>query len=437
MRYNGTISDYAIEILMVLQSLSSEFFRSFARFPRDRAGNFGIIIALLIPLLLVVAGGVVDIVYAMGQKVRYQDQLDAAILAAVHETDADRQLQTATSHIREISDSDLSALEMQEAGMSLVLASNGDGSLTGTLRMPHPTAFLKIIHLDNIPISVSATAIKAWGGDSAGAGCIYALGNRSQAVLINSGARLDAKQCEVNVHSTASPAFIMNAGATIDTAKFCVKGANYIQNGGTLSNLKVGCAVADDPYAGKIAEPAVPSSCTTQGALSGASFTLNPGVHCATTFNGSPTVTFKPGLHIIKGRMIMNSGSTVVADGVTFYYPDVNSEIRANGGLKFTASAPTTGPYAGVLMFEKTSDAANNANKQQYIFNGSLSESLTGIIHLPNRDATYNSTTNQAGKISLVVNTIIMNSANWKLAPYDGPGPAGSGGAGGGVRLVN
>jgi len=105
---------------------------------------------------------------------------------------------------------------------------------------------------------------------------------------------------------------------------------------------------------------------------------------------------------------------------VTVYYPDVTSEIRANGALKLTASAPISGAYAGVLMFEKTSDAANNANKQPYIFNGSLCEELTGILHLPNRDVTYNSTTNQSNQVSLVVNSIIINSADWKLSPYDG-----------------
>ncbi|WP_417416147.1 TadE/TadG family type IV pilus assembly protein [Hoeflea sp.] len=390
---------------------------------------------MLIPVLILVAGGAVDIVYALGQKTRYQDELDAAMLAAVHQATAEAQLETAQSYIREFSDSDLSPGELQEAGMSLAVVKNSDGSLTGTLKMPHPTAFLRIINLNDIPISVTSTAIKA-GDVSAAAGCIYALGNKPQAVLINSGAKLDAKQCEVHVHSTSSPAFIMNAGSTIQTAKFCVKGSSYIKNGGTLTNLEVDCDAADDPYEGKIGEPNVPSACVTQGAMSGTTFSLNPGVHCNTIFNGSPTVTFKPGLHIIKGRLILNAGSTVIAEGVTFYFPDVNSEIRANGGLKLTASAPTTGDYAGILMFEKTSDAANNANKQQYIFNGSLGETLTGIIHLPNRDVTYNSTTNQTNKITLVVNSIIMNSANWKLSPYDGPGPAGNGGTGGDVRLV-
>jgi Flp pilus assembly protein TadG len=401
----------------------------------NRSGNFGILMALLIPMLLLVAGGAVDIVYALGQKTRYQDELDAAMLAAVHQTTSDEQRSTAKSFIEQFSSSGLSETELLEAGMSLTLVKNSDGSLTGTLKMPHQTAFLSIINLNNIPITVTATVIKT-GSTSAGMGCIYALGNKNQAVLINSGARLDAKQCEAHVHSTSSPAFIMNAGSTIETAKFCVKGTNYIKNGGTLTNLKVSCEVAADPYAGKIKEPSVPSTCVTQGALSGSTFSLNPGVHCNTTFNGSPTVSFKPGLHIIKGRMILNSGSTVVAEGVTFYYPDVYSEIRANGGLKFTASAPATGDYAGILMFEKTSDANNNAQKQQYVFNGSLGETLTGILHLPNRDAVYNSTTNQTNKISLVVNTLIMNSANWKLSPYDGAGPGGAGGTGGDVRLL-
>jgi hypothetical protein len=154
--------------------------------------------------------------------------------------------------------------------------------------------------------------------------------------------------------------------------------------------------------------------------MDGQTITLQPGKHCGTTFNGSPTITFKPGLHIISGRMIINSGATVKAEGVTFYFPDVNSEIRANGGLSFTASAPTSGTYKGILMYEKTSDSSNNRYPQQYVFNGSKGEKLEGIIHLPNRDVTYNSTTNQTSKVTLVVNSIIMNSSNWNIEPYSG-----------------
>ena len=399
----------------------------------DRLGNFGMITALLAPVLLVAAGGAIDVAAAMAEKTRLQGKLDGAMLAAVQQSGEEKRMKLASSFMNNL-DSEGELEEEEISQRSLTLASNSDGSLSGTYKAPVKTSFLGIIGISTLPVTITSTAIAAEGSGN-GDGCIYALGNSSQAVLINSGANVKSEACKVNVHSTSSPAFIMNSGSTVDTAQFCVKGTNYIKNGGTLTNLKTGCDAEDDPYAGKLTEPTVSSTCTTQGTMDGQTISLNPGVHCATTFNGSPTITFKPGLHIIKGRMIINSGATVKAEGVTFYFPDVNSEIRANGGLTFTASAPTSGTYAGILMFEKTSDASNNANKQQYVFNGSKGETLTGIIHLPNRDVTYNSTTNQTSKISLVVNTMIMNSANWKIEPYDCEGP--TSGSSTAVRLVN
>lgn len=385
-------------------------YKTFRHYRQDRSGNFGMISALLLPLLLVSAGGAVDLASALSTRTKMQEQLDAAMLAAAQKPTKSEQ--------------DAEARRFLQLGTrtSFELTVNANGSLTGDYGKVVDNDFLGIIGLYTFSPSVTTTVATIAKQTTGGNGCIYALGNVNQAVLINSGANVQSKKCEVHVHSTSNPAFIMNAGASIKTAKFCVKGKNYIQNGGTLTNLKPGCAAEPDPYAGALKEPAVPSNCTTSGPKDGQNITLDPGKHCGTTFNGSPTITFKPGLHIISGRMIINSGATVIANGVTFYFPDVGSEIRANGELKFTATAPTSGTYKGILMFEKTSDANNNANKQQYVFNGSKGEFLKGVIHLPNRDVTYNSTTNQTNTITLVVNTIIMNSANWNIEPFSGGG---------------
>ncbi|CAN7173753.1 TadE/TadG family type IV pilus assembly protein [Neorhizobium tomejilense] len=396
---------------------------------RDTGGNFAIATALALPVLLTTAGGAVDFTQASFERSRLQGALDAAVLSAVAKPDIASQRREA---LRFLTDTVPEETDLETA---LVVAANSDGSLTGTYAQGVPTNFLGLLGIHTIDVKVRSTAIANKNPKPSGA-CIYVLSNASQAVLINSGANVQSEKCGVEVSSTQNPAFIMNGGATIDTASFCVAGTQYIKNGGTLSNLKPGCKVSGDPYAGSIAEPTVSSTCTTGGTKDGAVQEMAPGVHCGTTFNGSPKITFKPGLHIIKGRMIINSGSTVVAEGVTFYFPDTDSEIRANGNLSFTASAPTSGTYKGILMFEKTSDTANNARKQQYIFNGSNGETLKGVIHLPNRDVTYNSTTNQTNLITLVVNTMIMNSSNWKIEPYTGA----AGGAGSeitSVRLVN
>lgn len=389
--------------------------RKLLRLWAERAGNFGMLSALLAPVLLVSAGGVLDLASAYVDRNDMQGDLDAAMLAAAGQTDSTSRETLARSFLG----LDVTGKQLEE-GVSFSIKVNADGSITGNYERTINNRFLGLAGLSTFEIGVTTTVIAGTSAPATGNGCIYALGNVSQAVLINSGANVKSAKCEVHVHSTSNPAFIMNAGATIDTARFCVKGSSYIKNGGTLSNLQTSCAAKADPYASGLPEPAVPAACTTSGTMDGQTITLQPGKHCSTTFNGSPTITFKPGLHIISGRMIINSGATVKAEGVTFYFPDVNSEIRANGGLSFTASAPTSGTYKGILMYEKTSDPSNNRYPQQYVFNGSKGETLEGIIHLPNRDVTYNSTTNQTSKVTLVVNSIIMNSSNWNIEPYSG-----------------
>lgn len=392
--------------------------RYFARLFADRSGNFGMLAALAAVCLSVGVGASIDYSRALAERNHIQQSLDAGLLAAM-----------AKSTVQEQRDTIENMLLANAAGADLIgsgfdfdtnlsVVKNADGSVTATLNDSIETSFMRIVGRNSLAIRVKSTAI-ATGGTSSGT-CIWSLGSSGQDVLINSGATVQSTQCRLDAHSTANPAFIMNSGSTIKFTKFCVKGTNYIKNGGTLANLETGCSVTADPYAGTLPEPTLPSTCTTSGYPNGTTFSLAPGMHCDVGFNGSPTITFQPGLHIIKGRMIINSGAKVIANGVTFYFPDTNSEIRANGALTFTGTAPTTGTYKGILMFEKTSNAANNANKTQYIFNGSNGETLEGIIYLPNRNVTYNSTTNVTAKISMVVNQIIFNSANWQVEPYDG-----------------
>ncbi|WP_137154003.1 TadE/TadG family type IV pilus assembly protein [Rhizobium sp. FKL33] len=395
----------------------------------DTKGNIAMVAALAIPVVLAGVGAAIDYGMAADQRQFMQSSLDAGVLAAVRETTDDARRGVVEKYIsanflgaRMAPDGTERELETIDYSTQLALKTNADNSLTATFTRSYKTSFMGLFGYTTLNLRVKSTAIKSQSGP-----CITVLGSSGQDVLVNSGANVTSSDCKMHVRSTANPAFIMNSGSTINLPEFCVKGTNYIKNGGTLTNLKTGCAAQSDPYANAFTEPTVSSTCTSSGYFNSTTVTLEPGVHCDTGFNGSPTITFKPGLHIIKGRMIINSGATVNATGVTFYFPDVNSEIRANGGLKFTASAPTSGTYKGVLMFEKTSNANNNANKTQYIFNGSNGENLEGIIYLPNRNVTYNSTTNVTEKISMVVNQMIINSANWKVSAYGGS--SGSAGA--------
>ncbi|RWN36744.1 MAG: pilus assembly protein [Mesorhizobium sp.] len=387
----------------------------YGRFVHSRAANLSIVMALSLLPLVGAIGFAIDYTNVLREKNELQALLDAALLggAAQGATSAEA---TATSLFSGFiaGSPDFAADPDLKANMSIKL---DNSTLSGSATYSYPRLFPFVLGDPTVNVRVTSAVKMA----TSAVPCIIVLANNPQALLLNSGANVNAESCVIDVHSTRDPAFIMNAGVTMNISKLCVKGTKYIKNGGTLSKLETACAVTADPYAGAIPEPAVPSTCTTSGAHDGQTQTLNPGLHCWVNFNGSPTITFNPGLHIIKGPMIINSGAKVIAEGVTFYFPDTDSMIQANGALTITASAPSSGAYKDILMLEKTSDPANNANKRQYVFNGSNGESLTGIIYLPNRDVTYNSTTNiTSSKISMVVNTMIINSANWKFSGIAG-----------------
>lgn len=403
--------------------------REARHFIKDATGNFAIIFALLLPIILVCAGGALDISLAYKEKVKLQSATDAAALSAAQASGSTARQQLVAS-----------MLAGNGASASLVTftaTTNSDNSLTVNARRDFSPYFLGMIGLNKVTVSVSSTAIASAGSSSPSSGaCIYVLGNTSQAVLINSGANVHSAACEIHEQSVANPAFIMNSGSTIATKKFCVKGTQYIKNGGTLNNLQTGCAAATDPFAGALTEPADTNTCTTSGPKDGSSTTIPAGVDCNINFNGSQTITFSPGLHIVKGTININSGSTIIANGVTFYFPDPWSYIQFNGGVTITGSAPTTGPYKGLFMFEKTSNASYNTNKTNLVFNGTNGESINGIMYLPNRNVTYNSTSNATNNITLVVNTLIMNSSNWSIEPYTAASPLASSAVSSGTRLV-
>jgi hypothetical protein len=380
----------------------------------DRRGNFAVFAAVTLSVVTLGVGSSFDLHAASVKREKMQQALDAGMLAGVRKTN----LATQRDEVRKVFLANFSDVSV-DFSKDFMLATNADGSITGKILANMPTAFLGITGVRNIPISVKSSAIAL--ADATPGPCIYVLGSSGQDVLINARADWDATKCTMDVASTANPAFVGNSGSTLNFALVCVKGTQYT-NRSTIPVFKVGCATHADPFAGTLPEPTVSNTCTTSGTMDGSNITLQPGVHCGTTFNGSPTITFAPGLHIIKGRMIINSGAKVIANGVSFYFPDTNSEIRPNGTISLTATAPTTGIYKGLLMFEKTSDAANNANKTQYIINSTNGQALEGIIYLPNRNVTLNAKSTVTARLTMVMNQTIFDETDWTIEPYTATG---------------
>lgn len=391
-----------------------------ASFRSSQSGNVAVIFALASMPILSLVGGAVDYTRATQVQTRMQASLDSAILTGLR----------ATGRETAAADTMMTTQAPMPGGTLTAVSFNLAGDqLAGQATMRFDTTFLGLLGMPTMDVTVKSTGIREKPAPTASGGpCILLLDpTANQSLLVNSGARIDAPQCEVHVRSTAAPAAIINAGTRLNVANVCIRGTNIIKNSPDPMPISTNCAASDDPYANKLPKPQVGSCTNTRQTYDppngGAAHVMPAGsVWCDLTFNGSPRIVFQPGLHIIKGRMIINAGSTIEGNGVTFYYPDINSEIRMNGSIRSTLSAPTSGTYANILMFED----GNTADRTQFIFNGSLGEELTGLIYLPRRNVTYNSTsTINASKIQMVFNTLIMNSTAWTFQPSTTP-PGGS-----------
>jgi hypothetical protein len=202
--------------------------------------------------------------------------------------------------------------------------------------------------------------------------------------------------------------------STLGVRTICIKGSTITKNGGVTPPTVTNCATISDPFASKM--PAVTAgSCSFNNQTYNGSTTLNPGTYCGwTNFNGSGTLTLNPGLYIIKsGGMTFNSGWTVTGTGVTFYLVDQNATLTFNGNVTANLSAPTSGTYANILMFEPS--GLSNTNLP---INGTSGSSFTGLMYLPSRDVTINSVSNVTStKLTMVFSTLTLNTMNWAIAP--------------------
>jgi Flp pilus assembly protein TadG len=384
-----------------------------AGFGKANAGNVAMIFAIAAVPIVGSIGTAVDYAQASDIKSRLQAALDAALLAGTTQPSA-QQVSTASAVF--------SGNYSGKYGTTATAAftQNANGSLSGTANSSVKTSFLGVFGIPSIAVSATGTATTATSGTQTKSNVCILLVNplKSQALLVNSGAKITAPNCEIDVLSTQNPAAMFND--TLSVNNICIKGSTIVKNGGATPPATTSCAAISDPFANKLPTVTVGSTCDftnqTYPLNNGpTSVTLNPGTYCGSTnFNGSGTLTLNPGLYIIKsGAMTFNSGWTITGTGVTFYLVDQNATITFNGGVNATLSAPTTGTYANILMFEPP--GLSNTNLP---INGSSGDSFTGLFYLPSRDVTINSVSNVTGNnVTMVFSTLILDKTNWSISP--------------------
>ncbi|MEZ5947568.1 MAG: pilus assembly protein TadG-related protein [Hyphomonas sp.] len=389
------------------------------RLKRDTSANIALTTGLAILPIIVVVGMAFDMSMIENRKRDLQDALDFTLLSAApgdlpgFSARADDYFETNTYDL----DSVRPTVNVSYDDSGTRILYNGQASATV------PTTFQGLIGRPSVTVTVSSQVSAAKG--DASQGCIWLTSsNKSQALLLNNGADIVAAGCKINVASTASNAAVFNSGITLDTDTICVASNSVLNNYGPIDQLETGCAAEPEPFGATIPQP-TSNTCTYSNINISGSTTLNPGTYCGWVnfnTNSTNTITFNPGLYIIKNGGWNVNGGKWRGTGVSFYYADT-SKIQFNSAVDFNVDPPTSGTYKDLIFFEK-----KGLSNSQFVLDDSKGFKTKGLIWLPSRGTTWNSGAQlTSNAISMVFNSLILNNVNWELEPGVDAGGSGSG----------
>lgn len=224
-------------------------------------------------------------------------------------------------------------------------------------------------------IDVAASAIAGRGG----APCVIALDPKSpSATKLSGSALIEAEGCGVHVNSTASSALSVSGSSKIEASDICVGGtAGLAGSATTTPESREHCPGQADPLANL--EPPSYGGCDHGVTLlKNVVETLSPGVYCAgIQIFGTSEITLSPGVYVLNGPLSVASTASLAGSDVTIYLKGLLANIDFLQEAKIQLTAPTTGPFAGILFFQDRGSA------NIHFWAGNSTTDLRGVIYLP------------------------------------------------------
>ncbi|RWD60344.1 MAG: pilus assembly protein [Mesorhizobium sp.] len=378
------------------------------QFWTSKRGHFALATAIaMVPLMLVVAGAV-NVVGTSDDAAQLQNSLDAAGLAV------------GTKYQPDMSAGDMRQLGLTffAANMSAADAGEYSGSLDAfqATASGDPSAYtISLSSSISRPAFVSGTP--AWQAIRSASvqvkpgaqACVLALDPHvGSAVNLQGSTNVAMDGCVIASNSDAADSVNRGGSAIVSAACVSTVGAT---SGVTPPSATLSCdAPLEKQYASfdPLANVTPPAYGMCQSVPNGKTITLSPGTYCDKTWSGK--ITLNAGTYILRNVTIKPGGNgTLTGQGVTIFLME-NSQIYINANEQVNLSPPTSGPYAGITIFQA------HGNTQALTLNGGSGSMVSGFIYAPDAPISYagNSDMNAQGScLRLVGKTVEMtgNSA--------------------------
>ena len=371
--------------------------RSPRRFFSDRSANIATTFAFALPALVIAAGAALDYGLAASTRSKMQGVADAAALASAQQiqlaqTDPSRIAAIAKSYVNGFLANVTTNVNVDlQASTVQVTIQKQYAPVTGTL-----------LSRGGIPLSVSATAALSGSLPL----CLLALDtSSSETISLQDSAVANAPGCLVQTNSLNKYAMDSQDSAVLKAGMICsAGGALKFVSSNFSPQPTTDCPALPDPLR-SVTAPSVGPCNYTDTVVDGLTRTLQPGTYCGgLKVTNAANVTLAGGIYIVTGGpLLVDKGSTLTGSHVGIYLGGANANLAFDTDSTINLSAPSSGPLAGILVYDDPSGAAapatplasglacnSMAKKAQYkapprqhqIFSNNA-QNLTGTIYMP------------------------------------------------------
>ena len=365
------------------------------RLTRCKRGNAMIIVAAAAPLMIGASAIGLDTIQLTLAKRRLQRSADSAAMAgafAVLQNGATTRVATAATRDLTLNNTITlaSAPSIENAPSSGPFSGNGR-AVRVILRANRSVPFMSFFTGSTMAVEVQATAMAV----NDGIYCVISLESTSTTGVTFAGNSTTDLGCGVATNSTGTPAVDTNGNPLIVASPIAaVGGLPPASEFGAGSVVLPHSVPQPDPYA-SLPPADIPAGMTCQDDPNVGptdTVTLNPG--CFNGMDLSGNVTLNPGTYYINGDdLSFGAQANVTGNGVTFILtsstasanPSSIAQINMNGGATLNLTAPTSGTYNGVLVYQH-----RNAPLTNQFINGGADMRIDGAFYMPGTELTFN-----------------------------------------------
>jgi Flp pilus assembly protein TadG len=301
--------------------------------------------------------------------------------------------------------------------------------------------------------TITATAIAA--AVQTGKYCVVSLDNNSETGLKFSGSATVNLGCGLKTNAKGSSAVDGTGSSTVTASPVAAVG--QIANSGNFASgttFQPYSAPQADPYASVPAPTSFPNgncpnfsvnSNQTKTSLSANSdYKLtSDGYYCMGNMSLNGNVTLPSGVYVLDaGSLSIGSQAVVNCSGCTFVFTSrtaatnpgsIGGISNINGGATINMTAPSSGTYSGLLMYQDRRATLPNGNQSNQV-NGNSSSTFQGSFYFPSQRVTFNGTSGMTTNCVQMVGWQVTFTGNTTINNVCPGGPGGFDGTM--VRLV-